>query len=152
MMAMPGAWRRTCKSGHRSLRRTYRSSQWQRDSLAIRDSMLEGCGVPRWKFLDQIQVVSHQFGLWATQEDSPSGGVLVTSNRLREDLDLSSILPLQLRLGKLLTFSAEDTASVLQASRKRCAKSAFNGNGSYGRTIHRNARFSTILEELSGAI
>jgi hypothetical protein len=85
------------------------------ETLAIRDSMLEGCGVFR-KFLDQIQVVSHQLDL-ATRE---TRGVLVTSNRLREDLG-----PLQhiafIFVSKAAT-SLRRTPLLSCKFTKRCAK------------------------------
>ena len=111
------------------------------ETLAIRDSMLEGCGVFR-KFLDQIQVVSHQLDL-ATQE---TRGVLVTSNRLREDLGPLKHIAFHFRL-ESCHLSAEDTASVLQVYEE--VREVLNGMKQAGDSQER--ALSTILEKLSGA-
>jgi hypothetical protein len=77
------------------------------ETVAIRESMLEGCKVFR-KFLDHIQVVSRQLDL-AAQE---TRAVLVTSNHLREDLAPLNHIAFHFRL-ESCRLSPEDTASIL---------------------------------------
>jgi len=110
-------------------------------TMAIRESMLDGCGVFR-KFLHQIQAVSRQLASAAQETE----GVLGTSNHLQEDLVPLKHIAFHFRLeGSRL--SAEDNASVLKVYEEmrgvlRCMKQA--GDSQQHTLV-------AILEKLSGA-
>ena len=111
------------------------------ETVAIRDSMLEGCRMFR-EFLDQIQVVGGQLAL----AEEETKGVLRTSNLSREDLVPLTHIAFHLRL-ESCRLSPEYSSSVMKGYEEMVE--VLGGMKQAGDSQQRT--LSSILEKLSAA-